>query len=1020
MQSGNNIPIYIIVNGIKELTRGDEKPLEALGISKQIIHNVYKILHNYSYNLSQILIKIIAYTLQTHAPVKGLLRIERFLETSAQPLDMKSYTPELPYILSTLFSKSGALSSRFNSDKTIINHLAVLENPLQPHLNKNYYMNIINEYCDYSELISERIKAVHRMHTIQLIRICARNADPETSIAEITAELSCLAEAVIESCLSIATDKIHSTFKNRHKPHSLFILGLGKLGGRELNVSSDIDLIFLCDEKNGWVTFDDMRYHTSLAERLIQLLTEATVLGYLYRVDTRLRADGMSGPLVRTTADYFRYLELRGEAWERQMLLKARPVAGNIKGGQAFLDYIERFIFPTSLTRSPNREIVALKNQIEARIIADGSKKTHLKLMAGGIRDIEFVVQCLQLLTGGIHPEVRCTGTLPALEQLKNIGALSNVEYKILSMAYILYRRVENALQWRELLPAFNLPDSPDEKNELSGDLDFPNLFKELEHMVGEVRKIYNEVFTFESDESFEEMALRSAVNPTGDEKVIRFMENLGFNNPDRSAKDLSMLIFGKSEGKAELTLHPSIKRFLPKLLKALSDLPDPGGTLEHFKLIADSYNARLMLFDIMDKNPKFFELLISITQGSMFITDLLIKDPSLLDWLMETGEILHSTDKKELLKELKRADKENLDDISFTQKCFRIKLREKLRIGTRDISGLSTPQQTFSELTTLAECIVITVFQRALRGIIIEIPVLAHNYAFSIIAAGKLGCEMMDFGSDIDLIFVYKSISGDKKNINIPEYSIKLAQKFLSLISGGGAYKIYDVDARLRPEGGNSPLAVSIDEYKKYLDRRASVWERLALVRVKHLVSTENFGEEVIEALHNFVYRKSFTRLEIKEIIKMRKTMAENSIKRYPGLTNIKSGYGGITDLDFIAQSYSVHFGIHKPKLRFRETSNIFDALGSENILKRDDVSSLKELYFFLCNVEKAIRIGSGKSVNTLPKSGIELARVARLMGFKNIRRFYKFLQGIISLTKEAYERLIQELLDSAQDGEK
>ena len=232
--------------------------------------------------------------------------------------------------------------------------------------------------------------------------------------------------------------------------------------------------------------------------------------------------------------------------------------------------------------------------------------------------------------------------------------------------------------------------------------------------------------------------------------------------------------------------------------------------------------------------------------------------------------------------------------------------------------------------------------------------------------------------------------------------------------------YKIYDVDARLRPEGGNSPLAISFDEYRKYLNKRASVWERLAMVRARHLAGAEDLGNEAIEALHNFVYRKPFTRSEVKEIIKMRKTTAENSVKQYPGLTNIKSGYGGIADLDFIAQSYSIHFGVHNPQLRFRDTSSIFNVLGLINILKRDDVSSLKELYYFLCNVEKAIRIGSGKSVNTLPKSGTELARVARLMGFKNIKRFTNRLQSVISLTKEFYERLMQELLDSSEDVKK
>ena len=237
------------------------------------------------------------------------------------------------------------------------------------------------------------------------------NRSGATSIADITTELSALAEAVIGACLAIAGDELGVNGESG-MAHRLFVLGLGKFGGRELNVSSDVDLIYLCDRMEGWESFEDMTIHTRLAERLTQLLTEATALGYLYRVDTRLRADGASGPLVRTTADYLRYLEMRGQAWERQMLLKARPVAGSIEGGRRFLDAVEHFIFPASIARSPHREIVALKNQIESRLEATGSKKTHLKLMPGGIRDIEFITQCLQLLMGGMHREVRVTGTV--------------------------------------------------------------------------------------------------------------------------------------------------------------------------------------------------------------------------------------------------------------------------------------------------------------------------------------------------------------------------------------------------------------------------------------------------------------------------------------------------------------------------------------------------------------------------------------------------------------------------------
>lgn len=213
--------------------------------------------------------------------------------------------------------------------------------------------------------------------------------------------------------------------------------------------------------------------------------------------------------------------------------------------------------------------------------------------------------------------------------------------------------------------------------------------------------------------------------------------------------------------------------------------------------------------------------------------------------------------------------------------------------------------------------------------------------------------------------------------------------------------------------KGGNSPLAITLDEYKKYFQRRASVWERLALVRARHLAGSKRLGNDVIKAIHNFVYSRPFVHSEISEIITMRKIIEKSSARRYVGLTNVKSGYGGIVDIDFIAQSYSAHFGVKNTRVRFQDTPHILCALGRENILNRHDISSLTDSYSFLCTVEKSIRIGSGKSVNTLPKSGVELARVARLMGFKNVRRFSKQLQDTLTVTRDLYDRLMQELLE-------
>lgn len=1018
-----------MLKALEAFSHGDKKQLEAAGLTNETIDDIHQIMNIYSLSASPVLHEIIYAALQTHAPHTALLRMERFFQAAGQDVAIDQCNTECIRMFAAILSTSGALSGRLNADPSFFRDLTAIDQPYVQHAEKEYYPDTFRGAMDACGLLSDKVIALHHVHTVQLMRICARNADPRMPITEIYMELSSLAEAVIELCLELAAEELFTRIGIPSRPHTLVVLGLGKLGGRELNVSSDVDVIYLCsDHESAWGKYDSITFHTMLAERLTRLLTEATTRGMLYRVDTRLRADGASGPLVRTGRDYIRYLELRGEAWERQMLLKARPVAGDYSVADDFLGAVERFVFPSGITRSPNREIVALKNQIEARLIRENSKKSHLKLMPGGIRDIEFIAQCLQLLMGGIHPGVRTTGTLHALERLRDHNALSEQEFETLIDAYIFYRRIENLLQWKEMLPAFSIPDISEDIEVINRylDIDYEGnrpweaLSGEIDTKQKAVRAIYNEVFSTGSGGSLEEMALYTATAPPGDEKVRRFLENLGFIHPADSALHIADLAFEHIPGAADTAVHPSTERFLPKLLQKLSTLPDPGGALERFKHIAESYAARQTLFDILGSNETFFELIMSLAHGSVFITDLLAADPSLLDWLFETAEILNPLNAGALKKELIRTDSACKDNLSFTRSCLTLKNREKLRIGARDITGLSTTSGVFSELTAVAESIVKTVYARSYRELSSSHPALGKNYEFCIITAGRLGAKIMNFGSDLDLIFVYTAESQGEHAIEIPEYSVKLARHILSLLTGGGgANKIYDVDARLRPEGGNAVLAVSLEEYRRYLKRRATEWERLALVRARPVAGKKRLGETIMEDLHNFVYQRAFSCKGIQRIIDIRKAMIENSLERYPGLVNIKSGPGGIADIDFIAQSYAAHHGPDNPEIRKRETTAILEALASEGIIDRNKSSALTELYTFLMDVEKALRVSSGKAVNTLPESGVELARIARMLGFKNIRRFRKRLDDVRMLTREYYERMMRELLESAENGE-
>jgi [glutamine synthetase] adenylyltransferase / [glutamine synthetase]-adenylyl-L-tyrosine phosphorylase len=965
------------------------------------------ILHNYTCIPLNTIISILNILLDSFDTEQGLLRFDRFLTTMEGVFIIDSADESFSRILGAVFSKSSALALRLTAAPECAVLLSRIHDPYSQQTCPELYLAHLEEITPPNASISMRIRAIHHLHTIHLSRICARNADSLTPMEVIASELSALAEAVVSACLAVACEEIIPQNKNHTTSHSFFVLALGKFGGKELNVSSDIDLIYLVDRDNGWESFDTMTLYSTLAERFTQLLSGATVLGYLYRVDTRLRADGASGPLVRTTSDYLRYLEMRGQAWERQMLLKARPVAGAIEAGKRFISTVQRFIFPTSITRSPNREIVAIKNQIETRLWADGGNKSHLKLMPGGIRDIEFITQCLQLLMGGTHPGLRITGTLPALTELHRTQALSDIEYETLSNAYILYRRVESALMWRELLQAFHIPEDTEGLARLEHDLAVSNLRHVLDNYLAAVRNIYNDVFSIEKEESFEELSLKVASNQAGDDNVRRFLENLGFTDPYKSAQDVYQLIQGGHELTSETFLHPAAERFLPHLLKALSNLPDPGGALENLRKITVAYQAQITLFDLMTHNHKFLDLLLSIAHGSVFMTDLLAHDPSLLDWLFEAGALGSSLDRSALKKDLAHISHNEENEMAFSRECLRIKNLQKLRIGTRDITGITHSADTFSELTTLAELIVQTVYHRAENSFYSKHPLMKSVFRFAVLSAGKLGAGQMDFGSDLDLIFIYTVDTVDSDIIlEANQAAIVFAQDILNLLAGGGVYRVYAVDARLRPEGGNSPLAVSLSEYARYLEKRAAVWERLALVRVRYIAGNVELGQSSEETTGDFVYRAPLTSDELKSILSIRESMVLNSSKKHPGLINIKSGRGGLADIDFIAQSYACHYGMGNPAVRYRHTGDILRTLGEQGYIPRDEIDTLNELTSFHLSVEKAIRIGSGKAVVTLPEGGAELARVTRLLGFKNIRQFSRRMQDVMSLTRELYDR--------------
>ena len=1009
----NSNYIFSIIDAVKN---GDIMAVDPSLHDKDIIAGLRSIMNIYSYSPPENILRIISTLIRFPLRRKALVHLHRYIQALPSPDDISSYSGITANIIANLLAASSALSGRIIADPTLVDEIDKIEKPLEPRLDSAWYRDRIRPKLADD---SVQIRHIHRQHTIELIRICARNTHSEVSLPDISKELSLLADTIIDTCLDIAWRQITKNSNSAPGFHSLAVLGLGKLGGMELNVSSDIDLIYLCSEPDE-LKYETLELHARLAEKLTRLLSEATPQGYLYRVDTRLRADGRSGPLVRTTVDYLRYLELRGEAWERQMLLKARPVAGKHSVGYDFLASIEHFIFPRTLTRSPNSEVVALKDQIEARLVAEGSGKTHIKLMPGGIRDIEFTVQCLQLLMGGTHPDVRSTGTADAIELLKNAQALTTEEYTLLLDAYLFYRRLENCLQWQELLPAFSLPASDLTLAQVGYIMGYGydkpeiGLLDDLSQHQHNVRSLYEEIFTTHEDETLEGMVFYCARMSELDDRARRYLESLGFIDPQRSQRDLASLARDPKSKVTSNTIHPSVRRFLPILVESLMQFPDPGGALERFRKLTEAYHSRIYFFEALTINRALFNLLLSVCHNSAFLTDMIIGDPSLIGWLFEEGEVTQVYPQDTLRREIQAIADSASNSSEFAKACLAVKNRERLRTGIRDISGIASTRDTFSALTVIAETIVKITADMIVRDFRRRYPILGKWFDFSVLAAGRLGAHVMNFGSDLDLIFVY-SYRKDFIPQEVPHLAVKCAQTILSYISAGGSvYRVYEVDARLRPEGGNAVIAVSLDEYRRYLSDRASPWERLALVRARLLTGSAEISSELEALLDGFVYKGPFSDEEIVGLMDIRGTMIASSIVRNGKATNIKTGAGGIADIDFVAQTYAAHFGATDSSLKGHDTHELLNGLG-KRIINKDDAVQLQDMYEFLNDIEKYIRLSSGTSSNSLPEEGIDLVRVARLAGFTNIRRFQKKLTVTMSRVHELYSRLMSGLLGSA-----
>ena len=954
----------------------------------------------------RILLELIA---SSHNADMALHNFERFSEKFLDKDHLYTQLTESPSLfvaLIFLFSGSQVLTDALLKEPSYVDWLSRPET-LANSKSKDMLMR---DFYEMAEFQSKNIFSVLRkFKKREYIRIGLRDLLGKVGFKETVEDISNLADVCLQAAYEHADRELQKKFgrpvyqdANGNWIESEFaILGMGKLGGRELNYSSDIDLIYIYTSSQGETrstsessitSISNHEYFTKLALDITKSLHEITSDGNVFRVDLELRPEGNSGEIVNSLTSCEIYYQSWGRTWERQALIKARVSAGSENLGKEFFEMIEPFIYRRSLDFEAIEEIKSMKYQINKSLKGKHSKG-NIKLGFGGIREVEFTIQAYQLLLGGRDKSLRVRDSLGAMKTLYEKNILTEADHNHLREAYIFLRNLENRVQITFGLQTYLLPDNEIDlavlarKMRIAGDSQknlADNLMKEYETHTRFVGTLFAEQFVEkEKREAAETLSSEWDRSRIGEEQFTESMlaEIPFLPDPKRTYR------FLKSFRDGTQFSHPSVQSIqefysiIPKIFQQCRRVPKPDAAIENLCRFVEATGARESFLSLFQSNEKFLELLLILFGSSGMLSQILIKQPDLVDVLTDMEAIYRFKLAEKIQEDLNSALKTSPDFESKSLVLRRTKQAEELRIGVRYLIKEADLAGTLEDLSNLADVFLQTVYRIACE----EQKSGNHN-DFCIIGMGKLGGHELNFGSDLDVLLVYDEGESDPPPEGFSGYYSALSQMIYKLTSemtsAGYAYKI---DTELRPEGDAGALVLSVQGYEKYFKSRARIWEQQALVRARFVAGNAEVGKKFIEAVHQFVYQDKFKYGSLIEISRLRERMEQELAKESTKGKNVKLGFGGLADIEFAVQIIQLMHGKKFPRLRQTNTLSALKSFVALGLIDQDMAEELQDSYLFLRNLECALRIIRQTPTNTLPKDNKELAPLARLLGYED-----------------------------------
>ncbi|MDX3108135.1 bifunctional [glutamine synthetase] adenylyltransferase/[glutamine synthetase]-adenylyl-L-tyrosine phosphorylase [Nonomuraea angiospora] len=895
-------------------------------------------------------------------PDEALVSLTRLAERDPAVLDVLRRDEGLRTRLLAVLGVSAALGDH------LVRHpgqVALLAGPL-PGDARAELLKAVGARPGEAATAERPLEALRVAYRGRLLHLAARDLTGEATLAEVMAELSDLAGAALEAALAIARAEVDDGDVR------LAVIGMGKCGARELNYISDVDVIFVAEPCEGADETKALRTATRLAQAMMRACSATTSEGSLWEVDAGLRPEGRSGPLVRTLGSHLAYYRRWAKTWEFQALLKARPVAGDLELGSAYVEAVNDLVWTAAKREHFVEDVQAMRRRVEAHVRAEGDRQ--LKLGPGGLRDIEFAVQLLQLVHGRLDPLLRRRATLPALAALSRGGYVGRDDSRGLAEAYSYLRQIEHLLQLHRLRRTHIVPSDESDLRRLGRALGMQTdpvgeFTARWRRHAMEARRLHEKLFYRPLLQAVSRLQESEARLSTTAAKAR--LEALGYVDPGGALHHIAALTAGVSR-------RAAIQRtLLPVMLGWFADTPDPDAALLGFRQVSDKLGSTPWYLRLLRDETAVASRMSRVLGTSRYATGLIMNAPEAVAMLGSDAELAVRS-RESLAGEASAAVSRHQGDAEPAVAAVRaLRRKELFRTAVADIFGLVDIEAVGGALSSLTD----VTLQATLDVALAKVPRVTR---FAVIAMGRLGGMESSYASDADVMFVHSPLPGVGER-EATDAAFAVANEVRRLLSLPAPDPPLIIDPDLRPEGRQGPLVRTLASYRAYYARWSSPWESQALLRARFSAGDAELGREFTSMVDELRYPQGGLPDDaVREIRRLKARMEAERLPRGadPGL-HTKLGPGGLSDVEWVAQLLQLRYAGTLGSLRTTRTLEALRAAVTEGLLAPADEAVLVEAWRFASRIRDAIMLVKGRPGDSVPRDSGERKLIAQTLGY-------------------------------------